>query len=133
MALADKYLKWYNIINYPQPANESFFMTIERFESVCEQLGKKFKLADEGEEALENPSGIAVWKVYELPGKLIRLTLKTTAKFEKENVQTAKRIGAQAHIERVYSDTEKVNTLIAEQKEEGSDEWSEVRVEDFQL
>ena len=133
MALADKYLKWYNIINYPQPANESFFMTIERFEAVCEQLVKRFKLADEGEEALENPSGIAIWKVYELPGKLIRLTLKTTAKFEKENVQTAKRIGAQAHIERVYSDTEKVNTLIAEQKEEGSDEWSEVRVEDFQL
>ncbi|TAN58639.1 hypothetical protein EPN15_00415 [Patescibacteria group bacterium] len=108
-------------------------MTIEKFESVCEQLGKRFKLADEGEEALENPAGIAVWKVYELPGKLIRLTLKTKAKFEKENVLTAKRIGAQAHIERVYSDTEKVNTLMAEQKKEGSDEWEEVRIEDFQF
>src|SRR3989338_4085445 len=108
-------------------------MTIERFEAVCQQLVKRFKLADEGEEALENPSGIAIWKVYELPGKLIRLTLKTTAKFERENVQTAKRIGAQAHIERVYSNTEKVNTLVAEQKEEGSDEWEEVRIEDFQL
>ena len=108
-------------------------MTIERFEAVCEQLVKRFKLADEGEEALENPSGIAIWKVYELPGKLIRLTLKTTAKFEKENIQTAKRIGSQAHIERIYSDTEKVNTLMAEQKKEGSDEWAEVRIEDFQL
>lgn len=108
-------------------------MTVERFEAVCEQLVKKFKLVDEGDETLENPAGIAIWKIYELPGKLVRLTLKTTAKFEKENVQTAKRIGAQAHIERVYSDTEKVNTLIAEQKEEGSDEWEEVRIEDFQL
>jgi len=108
-------------------------MTLEKFETFCEQVAKRFKLVDEGKDELENPSGVAIWKVYELPGKLIRLTLKTTAKFEKENIQTAKRIGAQAHIERVYSDTEKVNTLIAEQKEEGSDEWSEVRVEDFQL
>src|SRR3990172_12229152 len=107
-------------------------MTTERFEAVCEQLVKRFKLADEGEEALENPSGIAIWKVYELPGKLIRLTLKTTAKFEKENVQTAKRIGAQAHIERVYSDTEKVNTLIIEKKESESDEWILVKPEEFQ-
>ncbi len=129
--MADKYLKWYNIINYPQPANESFFMTIERFEAVCEQLGKKFKLADEGEETLENPSGVSSWKIYELPGKLIRLTLKTKAKFEKEHVQTAKRIGAEAHIERVYSETEKVNTLMAEQKEDGSDEWEEVRYDNL--
>lgn len=108
-------------------------MTSEKFEAFCEQIGKKFKLADEGEEVLENPTGIAVWKIYELPGKLIRLTLKTKAKFEKENVQTAKRIGAQAHIERVYSDTEKVNTLIAEQKDEKSDEWEEIKIEDFQI
>lgn len=108
-------------------------MTSEKFEAFCEQIGKKFKLVDEGEEVLENPAGIAVWKIYELPGKLIRLTLKTKAKFEKENVQTAKRIGAQAHIERVYSDTEKVNTLIAEQKDEKSDEWEEIKIEDFQI
>lgn len=108
-------------------------MTIERFEAVCEQLGKKFKLADEGEDVLENPNGAAIWKIYELPGKLIRLTLKTTAKFERENVQTAKRIGAQAHIERIYSDTEKVNTLIAEQKKEESDEWEQIRPEELHV
>lgn len=108
-------------------------MTSEKFEAFCEQIGKKFKLVDEGKDELGNPSGIAIWKIYELPGKLIRLTLKTTAKFEKENVQTAKRIGAEAHIERVYSDTEKVNTLIAEQKEEGSDEWELIRPEEFPI
>lgn len=108
-------------------------MTSEKFEAFCEQIGKKFKLVEEGKDELENPSGIAIWKIYELPGKSIRLTLRTTAKFEKENVQTAKRIGAQAHIERVYSDTEKVNTLIAEQKDEKSDEWEEIKIEDFQI
>lgn len=108
-------------------------MTSDKFEAFCEQIGKKFKLVDEGRDELENPSGVSIWKVYELPGKLIRLTLKTTAKFEKENVQTAKRIGAEAHIERVYSDTEKVNTLIAEQKEAGSEEWELIRPEEFPI
>lgn len=103
-------------------------MTPERFDSFCEQVGKKFPLIDEGRETIENPRGELIWRTFSLPGRLIRLTLKTTPKFEKETVTSAKRIGATAHIERKYSDTETVHTLLVEQKGEDG-EFHELRPE----
>lgn len=104
-------------------------MTPDRFEGFCEQIGRRFPLLDEGVETLADPPGKALWKIYDVSGRRIRLTLKTTPKFEKEVVTTAKRIGAQAHIERKFSETESVNTLVIEQKD--GEEWKPVSPEQF--
>ncbi|HLC99762.1 MAG TPA: hypothetical protein VJC11_02250 [Patescibacteria group bacterium] len=103
-------------------------MTPDRFESFCEQIGKKFPVIDEGREALTDPKGERIWRIFELPNRQIRLTLKTTPRFEKETVTSAKRIGATAHIERIYSDTETVHTLIIEERGEDG-EFQELRPE----
>ncbi len=105
-------------------------MTPDRFESFCEQIGKKFSLVDQGRETVQDPKGELIWRTFDLPGRQIRLTLKTAPKFEKETVTSAKRIGATAHIERKYSDTETVHTLIIEQKGEDG-EFHELRPEQF--
>lgn len=97
-------------------------MTDAKWGEIIDRVEESFTVKNQGKENLvEAPGGYVEFIEFDSPMGHIRLERATTPRVEKTNAAGGSKYGAGSFVEKVYSDTETVNTFSAWKMVD--DEW----------
>jgi hypothetical protein len=97
-------------------------MTKEKWGEILDKVSESFTVEDQGKEALTDVlNGSVEFIVFTSPMGKIRLELETTPRVESTKAAGGSKYGAGSFVEKVYSDTDTVNTFSAWKEVDG--EW----------
>lgn len=103
-------------------------MTDSKWADVLDKVESNFRIEDQGKyEVTEAPGGEVEFVVFESPLGMMRFERTVTPRVEDTRTQGGSKYGAGQNIQKVYSETETVNTFSAF-KWDGS-QWVEIEGE----
>lgn len=106
-------------------------MTDEKWTSILGHIKDNFELLSETTEDLPEEIGPGSVEVVEFNGPAGRIKLERTTQplvIDKKTLGS-KRIGSQATVEYIYSDTEKVHKFTVYKFDEATNDWIELKME----
>jgi hypothetical protein len=101
-------------------------MDDEKWQDTIGRIKDDFEVFEHGTRQLEDRPGTAEFIVFKSPLGKIKLERTTNPLVLDKKAIGSKRIGSQATVEYIYSDTEKVHTMKAYKWDDGSETWAEV-------
>jgi len=105
-------------------------MNIDKWQNIVSLIKDQFEVEDEGKEELANvPNGIMEFIIFQ--GPLGRIKLEYTTKpvvLDKKSIGS-KRIGSEATVQYIYSDTEFANIFKAYKWDDDRSDWVEMEKE----
>ncbi len=108
-------------------------MRKEKWQDILANVKDKFEVETEGEERLEEEGGVDI-EYIEFKGPLGRMRLEFIIKpvvLDKKTTYS-RRIGSETKVDYIYSDTEKVEKLMAYKWDEDKEEWVEMEAGAFE-
>ncbi len=103
-------------------------MTDAKWADILDKVETNFRIEDQGEyEITEAPGGQVQFIVFESPLGMLRFERKLTPRVEDTKTVGGSKYGMGQNIQKVYSDTETVNTFSAFKWDGG--EWAEIEGE----
>ena len=108
-------------------------MRKEKWQDILANVKDKFEVETEGEERLEEEGGVDI-EYIEFKGPLGRMRLEFIIKpvvLDKKTTYS-RRIGSETKVDYIYSDTEKVEKLMAYKWDEDKEEWVEMEAGMFE-
>lgn len=97
-------------------------MTDAKWGEILDRVESSFTIENQGREELtEAPGGFVEFVEFTSPMGYLRLERSTTPRVEKTSAAGGSKYGAGSFVEKVYSETETVNTFSAWKKVD--DEW----------
>ncbi|MFA5022481.1 MAG: hypothetical protein WC508_05390 [Patescibacteria group bacterium] len=105
-------------------------MTDEKWQSIIGQIKDKFEVTDQRAEGLSENFGPGTVEIIEFNGPLGQMKLERTTQPLVVDKKTygSKRIGSQATVEYIYSDTEKVHKFKAYRLDPNDEVWVEMEI-----
>lgn len=102
-------------------------MTKERWLTIKDLVKEKFGDFSSGEESYEEEGGLTIeWLEFDGPLGAMRLEYETRPVVIDKKTIGSHRMGTEAHVQYIYSDTEKISKLYAFKFDEASDNWQEI-------
>jgi hypothetical protein len=102
-------------------------MTKDRWLEIRDIVAEKFGSAQSGEDFYEEEGGTTVeWLEFEGPLGLMRLEYETRPVIVDKKTHGSNRMGSEAKVQYIYSETEKSAKLFAFKFDESSDSWLEI-------
>lgn len=107
-------------------------MTDERWLDTIATLKDKFPILEEGKEDLPGEEGRGFRELVVFNGPLGKMKIERTTKAVVLGKKTlgSRRMGSQAAVEYIYSDTEKSHKFKAYKWDEGRNDWIEITLEE---
>ncbi|MFA6215614.1 MAG: hypothetical protein WC768_03535 [Patescibacteria group bacterium] len=106
-------------------------MTDEKWQSIIGQIKDNFKITNQQTQDLPEDAGLGTVEIVEFDGPLGKMKLQRTTQplvIDKKTIGS-RRIGSQASVEYVYSETEKVHRFNAYRFDEKDGIWIEMTME----
>jgi hypothetical protein len=109
-------------------------MTKERWLEIKDLIKERFGKLEEGADSYEEQGGVEVsWLQFETPLGLIRLEYETKPVIIDKKTHGSNRMGSEAHVQYIYSPTEKNAKLYAYKYDEPSEDWQEIDLNQLAL
>lgn len=102
-------------------------MTKDRWLEIQDIVKDKFESIQTGQEFYEEEGGTTLdWLEFEGPLGLMRLEFETRPVVLDKKTHGSNRMGSEAHVQYIYSPTEKISKLYAFKFDENLDDWQEI-------
>jgi hypothetical protein len=102
-------------------------MTPEKWQQIIGEIKDKFKVEEHKKEHIDEEGGVDIeYIIFEGPVGRMKLEFVTKPLIIDKKTNYSLRIGSEANVEYVYSDTEKTHQLYTFKWDEENNEWMEM-------